>query len=135
MGYAGTPIELCTRCGAPLGCNSCGWPAPLTPGDQPAAPAQPIGRKLEAMVRQLIDTNPADAGPMGAGLAIIRMAHAMKLTAPLLRAFPDLDDDVAWQQLLTMVVGVLLALPDEPIDTDSARMVGLALLEGATPGR
>jgi hypothetical protein len=86
------------------------------------------------MVQQLMDQPAGEAGPFAAAMAIVRLAHSVKITRPLLAVFPDLDDEVGWHQLLTMIVGVLLALPDQPIDATAARAVGLAMLEGGGDG-
>jgi len=114
-------------------CPLCGQPLPdgAVPADErelSELELMPISAKLEALRKVLLEGNPQMFGSAGSALAIIRVVHRMGIARPLFATLPPAEDEAGWLSLITLVVGVLLALAGEQIDQDAARQLGLGLL-------
>lgn len=116
----------CPLCGQSID----GLEAPA-PGEPTAIDGMPLSEKLHRLVDVLLRGDPQMlGGNTASALAIVRVVARTPLVKPLTGSLPPIDDEQAWLELITLVVGVLGALPEQPIDYDSARQMGALLVAG-----
>jgi hypothetical protein len=83
------------------------------------------GEKAARIAAHLLDTVAGQDAAVG---AVVKFARRVGVSSKLAATFPPAADEAAWRDLCEQFAGILLALPNEPIDPAVALERGQAVV-------